>query len=109
MAYFCLWLTLIIAVLLLNTGTMAVDEQQVKRTFLVVRIFIYETVLGRTFNQTNTTTANKLEVEIFYEALCGDSMSFMRKLHNVWQGRKDFMDLKLVPYGKAIVSKANEN
>jgi len=44
-----------------------------------------------------------LEVKLYYETLCYDSMTFIfKQLHPSWNNRREYMDLKLIPYGKAI-------
>lgn len=50
-------------------------------------------------------TDDKLQVSIYYEALCYDSVSFItNQLVPAWQKHRDQMDLKLVPFGKSYVS-----
>lgn len=49
----------------------------------------------------------KIQVSVYYETLCGDSVAFLRdQLYPTWQKRRDEMDIKLVPYGKAAVCKS---
>lgn len=46
----------------------------------------------------------KIKVDVYYEALCMDSIGFIRhQLYPTWQKRRDEMELNLVPYGKAAV------
>lgn len=55
-----------------------------------------------------TSTDDKLQVTIYYEALCYDSISFItNQLAPTWERYADRMDLKLVPFGKAYIDDSN--
>ncbi|KAJ8965022.1 hypothetical protein NQ314_004420 [Rhamnusium bicolor] len=51
---------------------------------------------------------NSVKVSIYYEALCPDSKSFIaRQLHPNYKEIANYVDLDLIPYGKAIHNKNN--
>ncbi|XP_039439649.1 GILT-like protein 3 [Culex pipiens pallens] len=55
-----------------------------------------------------TTVDDKLQVTIYYEALCYDSISFItNQLAPTWARYRERMDLKLVPFGKAYIDDSN--
>lgn len=49
------------------------------------------------------STQEKLSVSVYYEALCPDSVQFITKqFYPVYTRFKSYLDVDLVPYGKAI-------
>lgn len=54
--------------------------------------------------------AEKVQVDVYYEALCPDSVNFIRReLYPSYRKLKDNIKLNLVPFGKASVSKTCRN
>ena len=52
------------------------------------------------------STDNKVKISVFYEALCPDSIDFIRnQLWPTYESLKNILDVDLVPYGKATHSK----
>lgn len=53
----------------------------------------------------NKHKQDKVKVRVYYEALCPDSKIFFKKhLLPVTLKLSDFLDVHLIPYGKATVS-----
>ncbi|CAB3240568.1 unnamed protein product [Arctia plantaginis] len=56
----------------------------------------------------NKHKQDKVKVRVYYEALCPDSKHFfMRHLYPVTEKLSDFIDVTLVPYGKATTKEEN--
>lgn len=67
-----------------------------------------DSVGGKGGNSSSSTGDDKLQVTIYYEALCYDSISFItNQLAPSWERRRSQMDLKLVPFGKAYIDDRN--
>ncbi|XP_053671560.1 GILT-like protein 3 [Anopheles nili] len=58
----------------------------------------------------NSSYTPKLPVTVYYEALCSDSMVFIKnQLYPTWLRHENKMNLRLVPFGKAwIEERAND-
>lgn len=58
-------------------------------------------------NNSTEVEQRKLDVRVYYETLCSDSHRFFtQQLNRTWPYRMQNMNLQLVPYGKAFVSRA---
>ena len=74
-------------------------------TFAVFATLLLPSLAENRISSNNEKSEDKLEITIYYESLCYDSMIFMtNQLSPSWNLRKKNMDLKLVPFGKAFVS-----
>lgn len=59
-------------------------------------------------SSSSSSIDDKLQVTIYYEALCYDSISFItNQLAPTWKRYRQRMDLKLVPFGKAYIDDSN--
>ncbi len=72
--------------------------------FIIFSIICISILLSSSPTATADTNSAQLPIRVYYEALCSDSIRFFRnQLSRVWSERKDFIDLELIPYGKAWV------
>lgn len=83
---------------------------------LILSLIIWKTVHNFYFNPTKNEpqpvisemdedgSSGKIKISVYYEALCSDSRFFiLKQLVPAYETIPDYIDLDLVPYGKAKV------
>jgi len=67
-----------------------------------------ETTQATAFSDQIVDNVNKIKVTVYYEALCSDSRNFiLKQLVPAYETLHDFIELDLVPYGKAKTIEQN--
>ncbi|XP_074038841.1 GILT-like protein 1 isoform X2 [Leptinotarsa decemlineata] len=67
-------------------------------TYSFVSVALSVTLLNNVMNN-----VNGMKVAVYYEALCGDSVDFItHQLYPHFSELSDYIDLELIPYGKAV-------